>query len=225
MQKNRYLAAALAIILGTFGVHKLYLGKLKKGILYFVFSWTMIPTFLGFYSGVQYLLATDNDFQRKYVDEVDGNIPQESEEYVMRATGRNGQLTLFEDKVRISRQGIVSTITNPFKGDKDIRLDDITSIQFRKSGTMTTGYIQVGQSGYHESDDGVFDAATDENSVTFTQSDQDDFEKIRDEIEKRRGEDSSSERDSAIERLREKYAEGEISEEEFEERKSVLQNE
>lgn len=224
-QNNRFLAAALAILLGAVGAHKFYLGRVKKGILYVIFSWTLIPMFLGIYSGIKFLMADDKEFQRKYVEGIEGEEPPETENYIMKAAGKNGQITLFEDKARISRKGILSTLTNPFKGDKDIRLEDITSIQFREPGKMTTGYIQIGQSGYSESDDGLFDAASDENSVTFAKGDLEYFQKIRQEIDDRRSSGGKQNRDTAIERLREKYAEGEISEEEYQERKEVLNSE
>lgn len=65
-RKNRRLAAVLAIILGSFGVHKFYMGNVKKGILYLLFFWTFIPTVLGVYSGIRYLLMDDEKFQEKY---------------------------------------------------------------------------------------------------------------------------------------------------------------
>ena len=36
----------LAYILGGFGVHKFYAGKVGGGILYLLFCWTFIPLFL-----------------------------------------------------------------------------------------------------------------------------------------------------------------------------------
>lgn len=228
-EKDKNVAAILAILTGFFGGHKFYLGDMKKGIMYFIFSWTMVPFVLGLYSGVKFLRMGEKEFE----SHVEGaNIsstpsspsdPNGSNGAVMQASGRNGQLTLYENKVQISRKGIISTITNPFKGDKEILLDDITSMQFREPGVATTGYVQIGQSGYSESDDGLFDAASDENSVTFSKDALDDFQEIRDEIDKRRTSDSGrSDMDSGMEKLREKYASGEITEEEYNERKEVL---
>lgn len=89
----------------------------------------------------------------------------------MEASGKNGQIILYESNIEISRKGMMSKLTNPFKGNKQIRLDDITSIQFKEPGRLTSGYIQIGQMGYSESEAGLFDAATDENSVMFDNSD------------------------------------------------------
>jgi uncharacterized membrane protein len=221
---DKNVAAVFAIVLGIFGGHKFYLGQTKKGYLYMAFCWTAIPAAFGIIDGIRFLLISEERFQKNHVKQM-GDKTADSDDYIMMADGRNGQLTLFEHKVRISRKGIISTLTNPFKGDKDIRLDDITSIQFREPGTATVGYIQIGQSGYDESDDGVFDATSDENSVTFAKGVLDDFKQIREEIEKRRisANQAGTGMDSGLERLREKYAEGEISEEEFRKKKKVLE--
>lgn len=221
--KNKNIAAVLAIGTGGIGGHKFYLGNLKAGIIYFALSWTMVPFLLGLYSGVKFLMMDGQEFDDYMEGGSVGSAAGGSGDAVMQASGRNGQITLYENKIRISRKGIVSTVTNPFKGDKEILLDDITSIQFREPGVATTGYIQIGQSGYDESDDGLFDAATDENSITFAKGVLDDFQAIREEIDRRRTSDSGgSSMDSGMEKLREKYASGEITEQEYKKRKKIL---
>jgi TM2 domain-containing membrane protein YozV len=64
--KSRIAAALLAIFLGTFGIHKFYLGKVFQGLLYVLFSWTFIPTVVGWIEGASYLLMSDYQFGRKY---------------------------------------------------------------------------------------------------------------------------------------------------------------
>jgi len=142
----------------------------------------------------------------------------------MEASGKNGQIILYESNIEISRKGMMSKLTNPFKGNKQIRLDDITSIQFKEPGRLTSGYIQIGQMGYSESEAGLFDAATDENSVMFDNSDLSDFEQLRDEINRRRDSNGSNSEsiDSGMQKLREKFATGEITEEEYRDRKRIL---
>jgi hypothetical protein len=39
---------------------------------------------------------------------------------IMEANGANGQIQLFEDKIRIKRTGFVGFLTHGFKGDKEI---------------------------------------------------------------------------------------------------------
>jgi len=46
--KNELLGVLLALFLGGLGVHRFYLGQPRLGLLYLVFSWTGIPTILGF---------------------------------------------------------------------------------------------------------------------------------------------------------------------------------
>jgi TM2 domain-containing membrane protein YozV len=64
--KNKVVAGLLAILLGGLGIHKFYLGKLGQGILYLLFSWTGIPSIIGFIEGIIYLVKSDEEFNRKY---------------------------------------------------------------------------------------------------------------------------------------------------------------
>lgn len=64
--KNRIIAALLAIFLGAFGVHKFYLGKVSWGITYLLLSWTAIPMIIGIFEGIFYLLMSDKSFELKY---------------------------------------------------------------------------------------------------------------------------------------------------------------
>ena len=64
---SRRIAAALfAILLGTFGIHKFYLGKIGMGLLYLVFCWTGIPTVVGIIEGIIYLTKSDEAFDGQY---------------------------------------------------------------------------------------------------------------------------------------------------------------
>lgn len=64
--KNKILAGFLAIFLGTFGIHKFYLGKPAQGVLYLVFMCTGIPTIVSFIEGIIYLCSNDHNFQVKH---------------------------------------------------------------------------------------------------------------------------------------------------------------
>ncbi len=44
--KSRTTAALLAFFLGGLGVHQFYLGNTKKGFVYLLFFWTLIPAFM-----------------------------------------------------------------------------------------------------------------------------------------------------------------------------------
>jgi TM2 domain-containing membrane protein YozV len=65
-EKNKLVAALLAIFLGGIGAHKFYLQKTGMGILYLVFFWTGIPAIIGLIEGLMYLATSDQDFAAKY---------------------------------------------------------------------------------------------------------------------------------------------------------------
>ena len=60
--KSKIAAGVLAILLGSIGVHKFYMGKVGMGILYLLFCWTWIPTIIGFIEGIIYLTSSDHNF-------------------------------------------------------------------------------------------------------------------------------------------------------------------
>lgn len=64
--KSKIVAGIFGILLGSFGIHKFYLGKPVMGILYILFFWTAIPGLVGFFEGIMYLGMTDKEFNRKY---------------------------------------------------------------------------------------------------------------------------------------------------------------
>lgn len=64
--KSKLAAALLAIFLGSFGIHKFYLGRVGWGIVYLLLCWTAIPGIVGFVEGILLLLQNEQDFARKY---------------------------------------------------------------------------------------------------------------------------------------------------------------
>lgn len=65
--KSRIVAALLALFLGGLGIHHFYLGNNKRGILYLLFFWTLIPAIIAFFEAISYLLKSDEEFERKYL--------------------------------------------------------------------------------------------------------------------------------------------------------------
>lgn len=47
-RRDELVGVLFAVFLGTFGVHHFYLHRNGLGVLYLIFSWTGIPTLLGF---------------------------------------------------------------------------------------------------------------------------------------------------------------------------------
>ncbi|MFC1871377.1 SHOCT domain-containing protein [Chloroflexota bacterium] len=95
------------------------------------------------------------------------------------ATGVNGQLALIGEKIRISRKGAMSFLTQGLKGDKEILISQISSIQFKKAGMITNGYIQFAFVGGLESKGGIFNATQDENTIMFNVKQQPSFERLK----------------------------------------------
>lgn len=106
------------------------------------------------------------------------------EQVLMTAKGVTGQLELLENRVRIKRRtSIYALITQGFRGDKNILIKEISSIGFKKAGTLN-GYIELVIEG-REPKKGLLEAALDEYTVTFKARHQSAFEKIKEAIEEK----------------------------------------
>ena len=64
--KDKNVAAILALLMGSIGVHKFYLGRIGAGVLYLVFWWTMIPALLGLVDFFVLALMDSDEFNRRY---------------------------------------------------------------------------------------------------------------------------------------------------------------
>lgn len=62
---NRIIAGILAIFLGSFGIHKFYMGNTFAGIIYLLFCWTSIPGILGIIEGIVILLEDDDRYEAR----------------------------------------------------------------------------------------------------------------------------------------------------------------
>jgi hypothetical protein len=95
------------------------------------------------------------------------------------AKGVNGQLLLYKNRVRIERKGVLSFLTQGLKGQKDVFIKQISSIQFKPAGLLTNGYIQFAFLGGTENKGGLFNATQDENTIMFNKGQQKVFEEIK----------------------------------------------
>lgn len=86
--------------------------------------------------------------------------------------GVNGQLEVYEDKVIISRKGLLGFATQGLAGDKTIPMSAIQSVQFKEGGMLTNGFIQFAVMGGREKQGGVFAATQDENTVMLKMGEQ-----------------------------------------------------
>lgn len=64
--KNRPIAILLALLLGSFGIQRFYVGPVAWGIAYLVFFWTGIPGFLAWLEAIYWLTLSDVEWARKY---------------------------------------------------------------------------------------------------------------------------------------------------------------
>ena len=65
--KSKGVSIGLALALGGFGAHKIYLEKPGKGLVYLLFCWTGIPTIIGIVDAVKYIRMEDEEFHRRFI--------------------------------------------------------------------------------------------------------------------------------------------------------------
>lgn len=70
---KKMVAGILGILLGSFGVHKFYLGHTKEGIIQIVLSFLCgIGTVIGIIEGIIYLTKSDEEFVDTYINNKKG---------------------------------------------------------------------------------------------------------------------------------------------------------
>jgi hypothetical protein len=89
------------------------------------------------------------------------------------------------NSIIIKRTGLVSLLSHGLKGDKEILISQISSVQFRNASGIINGYIQFAFIGGQEAKGGLMEATKDENTVMFQASQQADFENFRSELQNR----------------------------------------
>lgn len=66
MENKKLVAGILAILLGSLGIHKFYLGYTKEGVIQLVLGLFGIGGLIGLIEGIIYLTKTDEDFYQTY---------------------------------------------------------------------------------------------------------------------------------------------------------------
>lgn len=101
----------------------------------------------------------------------------------MEVQGVNGAIELTKNKIIIKRKGFLALMTQGFKGDKEIYINQISSVQLKKTNLLLNGYIQFTFSGGKEAKGGITQATKDENTVIFNKSQEKGFINLKNKIE------------------------------------------
>lgn len=117
-------------------------------------------------------LPLENDLQR---------VKKATESTAISIKGYNGTVDYDGETIRISRKGAMGFLTQGLRGQKEIPLRALTSVQFKKAGLLTNGYIQFATAA-GENKGGLQAAVTDENSVIFTLNSNEEFQALKDQI-------------------------------------------
>lgn len=141
--------------------------------------------------------------------------------------GRSGTLILNDTGITLKRSG--GFLSGHTSGEKNIPYKNITAVQFKRAG-LTVGFIQFTLQGGGEAKGGVFEAVTDENTVTFGDEEKTrEFERAKNIIEERiltaNSASSTSQSTNDFEQLEKLAAlrdKGIISEAEFEAKKKQI---
>jgi hypothetical protein len=144
--------------------------------------------------------------------------------------GVGGSLEVLEDRVVLKHTMVLGITTGFFKGHKTIPYSAISAVQYKRSGVLS-GYIQFTLAGGVEPRRGIWEAQSDENTITFTNNEV--FDKAREFIEARIGYRSSPPAPVApspnggsivetLERLLSLREKGALTAEEYEEQKATV---
>ena len=63
--KNKVVAGVLALLLGSIGIHRFYLGQ-WWGLFYLLLCWTFIPMIIALVEGIVFFCTSDDDWNAKY---------------------------------------------------------------------------------------------------------------------------------------------------------------
>lgn len=104
-----------------------------------------------------------------------------SEVFEFKSAGKY-TVTVDEYGVAIQQKGLLNAMAVGITGTKQLPFTSMTAVQFKPAG-MLSGYIQFTVLGGNEAKGGVFQAASDENTIMFTKKDQDEANRLKQLVE------------------------------------------
>ena len=134
MEKNRKIAAVLAFIGGTFGIHKFYLNDPGSGIFYIVVALITsavfpIATVLGVFDAIRLMMMSDQQFDAKHNKEKFAQDKFKRETHRSPTTGRTqAGRTMDMERSKYKYEKVTSkNRSNPFRssGDKKFKEYDL----------------------------------------------------------------------------------------------------
>lgn len=145
----------------------------------------------------------------------------------------NTKMDVIIDKhyITLRPKGVMNALNRGFTGEKTIDIFDISAVQYKKPGIMTTGYLQLVIKGSLENKGGVLGAVKDENTILFGKKEDDQALKVKTIIERIKEKKNSRRSISVqntvsvadeIRKLKQLMDEGILTEEEFNKQKAVL---
>ena len=105
------------------------------------------------------------------------------ENALMEATGLNVRVLLLQDVVRVQRIGWRNTLSGASRIERDILIRQIVSIQFKKAGLLSNGYMGILLMHYDESHKDENDRDTEDVIISFRPGQQKAFETFREMLE------------------------------------------
>lgn len=151
------------------------------------------------------------------------------ENALMVATGLNTRILLLKDIVRIERIGWRNALSGASRIERDILISQIVSIQFKKAGLLSNGYIELMLMHYDESHKEDPEHGMDDAIIFFRPGQQKAFEALREMLEARMTSGGSGRVPSPastdldqLEKLASLLDKGIITEEEFSRKKKQL---
>ncbi|EKE46556.1 hypothetical protein WYY_16787 [Bacillus velezensis M27] len=112
---------------------------------------------------IKYVESKISGNEERYESEKE-DLKKETKEYYFKSAKTT--ITLDGNYIRVARKGAVNTITRGYSGEKSYRISELSGLQIKKPGLVTSGYFQFLTPAANETS-GLWDAIQDDNSFTF----------------------------------------------------------